>query len=248
MKPAFGTFRFALGWVLAACLPLALAGCGNMAARGMNAEGVRLFQQSQYQAALQQFQQAIYTDPASADGYYNLAATYHHVGKTERRQADMDQAESLYNQCLDRDPNHRDAYRGLAVLLIEQKRTQEAFRLVQGWADRSPTSGEARVELARLWEEFGDKRAAKDALVEAISIDPNNTRAMVALGKLREELGERSQALANYQRALALDRFQPEVAARVASLQSATGLQLPPPTSPAANTSSIATRNTLPMR
>lgn len=224
-------------------LLLATPGCESLASRGMNAEGVRLFQQGQYAPALQQFQQAIYNDPKNPDGYYNLAATYHRMGNAEHRQADLEQAERLYNQCLDQDPNHRECYRGLAVLLIEQNRTQEAFRLVQGWVERQPTSADARIELARLCEEFGDVKSAKERLVEALSINPNDTRALAALGKIREQLGEKEQALANYQRALALNRFQPEVAARVAALQPTTSAR--PFLTPAENSTWIANQDSL---
>jgi tetratricopeptide (TPR) repeat protein len=217
--------RGARAWALVsiAAAGLTLAGCSNFASRGMNAEGVRLFQQSQYQPAIQQFQQAVYADPTNADSYYNMAAVYHQTGKLANRRADLDQAENLYNQCLDRDPEHKDCYRGLAVLLVEEGRTTEAFRLVQGWCDRQPTSAEARIEIARLYEEFGDQRSAMQRLSEALTLDPNNARALAAIGKLREQSGDQVQAMANYQRSLFINRFQPEVAARLAALQTATG-------------------------
>jgi tetratricopeptide (TPR) repeat protein len=206
---------------LVSVLLAAVCGCGSFAASGFNAEGVRRYQQAQYQEALTQFVQAIHEDPTGPEGYYNLASTYHRLGTISKRQADLDQAESFYNQCLDHDPENCDCYRGLAVLLVEENRTQEAFRLVEGWADRHPTSADARVELARLNEEFGDKKSAQEHLVEALTIDPNSARALAALGKIREETGQRAQAMANYQRSLYLNPFQPELAARVASLQQA---------------------------
>jgi tetratricopeptide (TPR) repeat protein len=207
------------GCFLVVGLLIAVSGCGSFAARGYNADGVRNFQQSQYQLALTQFGKAIHEDPSNPDGYYNLAATYHRIGKISKHQTDLDQAESFYNQCLDHDPEHRDCYRGLAVLLVEENRTQVAFRLIEGWAARQPPSADARIELARLNEEFGDKKSAQDHLVEALTIEPNNPRALAALGKIREDLGQRAQAVANYQRSLNLNPFQPELAAHVATLQ-----------------------------
>ena len=198
------------------------AGC-SLVAHGQNVEGVRLHQQGNYQAALVNFQQALASNPNSADAYYNLGATYHRLGKLYQRETDFDQAEGYYNQSLDHDPEHREAYRGLAVLLVEQGRSEEGFRLVEGWVDRSPSAAIPKIELARLFEEFGDRDAAKEHLVDALSVEPNNTQALAALGKIHEELGNYPQALADYQRSLAHDRFQPEVAARVVALQSALG-------------------------
>lgn len=211
----------ATGWLLFAALVLPAAGCGGFAARGLNAEGVRLFQQGQYQPALAQFQQAISQDPGNADAYYNMAATYHRVGKVQGQQQALAQAESLYNQCLARDPAHRDCYRGLAVLLVEQNRSSDAFRLMETWVARQPASAEPRIELARLLGEFGNLKSAEENLASALALDPDNARAWAALGKIREDLGDRNQALTNYQRSLALNRFQPEVAARLSGLQSA---------------------------
>ncbi len=67
---------------------------------------------------------------------------------------------------------------------------------------------------------FNDRRAAKQNLVEALSIDSNNPRALAALGKIREETGEYAQALEDYQRSYAQDGFQPQLATRIAALRS----------------------------
>ncbi len=208
--------------LILAGLPLLLSGCGSVVASGRNAEGVKLFQQSQYDQALHQFQEASYADAANADAYYNQAATYHRLGKMNNSQSDLQKAETYYNLCLDRNNNHAECYRGLAVLLAEQGRTQEAFRLVDGWVSQQPTSADARIELARLWEEFGDRNSAKEHLVEALTIQPDNPRALAALGKIREDSGDPAQALANYQRSFWYDGHQPQVASRISALQAAT--------------------------
>lgn len=207
--------------VAAALMLVSATGCGGLNAQSRNSEGVRLFEQSRYQESIGRFEQAIASDPNNADGYYNLAAVYHRLSVLTADPSNAAQAENYYNQCLDRDDDHRHCYRGLAVLLVEQERSEEAFRLLEGWVDRNPMTAEPKIELARLFEEFGDAQAAKEQLVEALSVDARNSRALAALGKLREQLGEHSLALHNYQQSLWQDRFQPEVSARVAALQSA---------------------------
>jgi tetratricopeptide (TPR) repeat protein len=210
---------FAAPWLVLVVLLLATSGCGSIVAQGRNAEGVRLFEQARYQEAAKEFQEAMYADPNDADGYYNLAATYHRMGSVEHRQADLDQAEDYYNRCLDHNPNHTDCYRGLAVLLAEQGRNDDAFRLIEGWVQRQPGSGEAKIELARLNEEFGNRQAARDYLIEALAVQPNNARALAALGKIREDAGDTAQALANYQRSLENNSRQTLLASRVAALE-----------------------------
>lgn len=199
---------------------LLLTGCSGFSSQGTNAEGVRLFDQARYPEAVQQFQRAVEADPSAADGYYNLAAVYHRMATTSRSATDLSQAERYYYLCLDRDPNHRDCYRGLAVLLCQQNRGEEAVRLLQNWSDRVPNSAEPKIELARLSEEFGDRAAATQHLADALLCDANNSRALAALGRIREQSGDYAQAMANYQQSLTADRFQQDVAARLAALQS----------------------------
>jgi tetratricopeptide (TPR) repeat protein len=201
---------------------IAAAGC-ELASQGLNVDGVRQFQQGNYQAAAQRFNSAIANDPVSAEGYYNLAATLHRTGTLFGREEDLKQAENLYNQCLEWDADHVDCYRGLAVLLTETGRTDAAFRLLEGWHKRSPHSPEPKVELARLLEETGSDAAAKSQLIEALALDPHNSRALTALARIRDREGDFVQALSDYQRSLAINRMQPEVKTRVATLSAALG-------------------------
>lgn len=193
-----------------------------MTASGMNAEGTRLYMQGEQHAAMQKFQEALAADPRNPDGYYNLAAVMHQVGKQTNDSATLSQAEGLYNQCLDRDANHVECHRGLAALLVDTGRSDKAFTLMERWTIENPKSVDARVELARLYEEFGDKRAAQSYLEQALAINTTSresSRAWTALARLREESGDHQQALANYQQSYQLNSFQPGVAQRIAHLR-----------------------------
>jgi len=199
----------------------AYGGCNGFASQASNVEGVRLYQQGNFQQASDRFMHAIAQDPKSPEGYYNLAASLHKTGTLYNRPADLQQAETVYNQCLERDPNHAECHRALAVLLSETGRQEEAFRLLNNWATASPQIADPKVELARLLEEVGQPDQAKAQLVNALTVEPHNARALTALGRLRDQSGDHAQALANYQRSLALNGQQPEVAARIAQLQTA---------------------------
>jgi len=221
----------------------ALGGC-QLISQGYNSEGVRMYQQAYYEGALQEFQRALNADPANPDAYYNLGATHHQLAKLHHRDADYAQAESYYNQCIDKSPNHEECYRGLAVLLVERGHPDQAQQLLSLWAQRSPSLPGPRIELARLSEEQGDKVGAQRELIEAVTIDPHNARALAALGKLREESGDMAQAMTNYQRSLSFNRNQPELAARVAAIQSATSGG--PTMTPAGGTRTVNVNNVAP--
>lgn len=202
---------------LLASVVVTSGGC-RWAASGQNATGARLYEQGQYSAALQQFQKVIATDPTNADGYYNLAATNHRLGNQRGDAQQLAQAEALYNQCLDHDPNHVECHRGLAVLLIDTGRPDRAFALMKNWAAQNPNFAEPHIELARLYEEANDPETALKYLKDAVQKDANNSRAWLALGRLREQSGDLAQALQNYQRSLAINNLQPMAAERVAAL------------------------------
>ncbi|MGE3779018.1 MAG: tetratricopeptide repeat protein [Pirellulaceae bacterium] len=197
-----------------------------------NIDGVRWYQQGNYQAALQHFQQAVATNPQNADAYYNLGSALHRLGKQTSNRELLTQAETVYNQCLDLNDNHVDCRRSLAVLLVETERAASAEKLLTNWVTRRPDLADAHIELGRLYEEFGDLERARNSLSQAVMVDQRSARAWAALGAIREKAGEREQALANYQRALSLNPQQPGVGARVASLfQSSTPdvqIALPP--------------------
>ena len=110
------------------------------------------------------------------------------------------------------------------MLLVQENRSEEALRLLEGWANRNPSASAPKVELARLSQEFGNRQAAQQHLLEALSANPYDTRAQAALGQLQEQSGNQAQALANYQRSLRGNAMQPEVAARIASLQNSASM------------------------
>lgn len=217
-------------------LAAACAGCGGMA-KTDNAEGVKLYQQGNYLGAVNSFQQALAKQPGNPDTFYNLGATYHQQAKLFGREADQQTAEQYYHLCLARNPSHEACQRALAVLLVEEKRNDEAVTQLNAWAQSQPTNPAPHIELARLAQEHGNVQEAENQLIDALAIDPNNTRALVALGSLRESAGDPAQALANYSRALAADPQQPAVAAKMASLQASQAAAyrtaaLPPPPPP----------------
>ncbi len=226
-KCFLGHSAYVLGWIalLAAC-----TGC-NMSARMRNTRGVREYRLGKYNEAMQKFQRALAADPNNADAYYNLASTYYMMAQQNGDRSLMQQSEGLYHQCLDNDPDHVACYRGLASLLVATDRKDSAFTMMRRWGERSYGSAEPRIELARLYEEFGEKDAAVQCLTDALQVDAKNSRAWAALGRLREEKGDYVQALADYQQSYDLNRFQPGISQRIASLQKPapnSGQALPP--------------------
>jgi len=212
MKIPFQSLTYLLVGLLFCCNSL---GCTRMVRNGT---GVTLYQQGRYAEALHMFEQAKQTNPTDPDTHYNLASTYHRLGTAAKDQKMLDNAEAIYNQALELSPNHVECHRALAVLLVETGRPDKAFTLLKRWAQRSPNISDARVELAKLNQEFNQTKIAEQYLDEALAMDPNNARAWAERGRLRENAGELMQAVQNYQQSIALNSLQPELYQRIGAL------------------------------
>lgn len=207
----------------AACL-VVLSGC-NAAARFQNIRGRQAYETGNYTEAAARFQRALMRKPYDSNALYNLGATYHAVAKYTRNGGLLVPAEEYYRQAIAADPRYSDAHRGLAVLLAETGRTEAAFDLVRTWQQRNPGSAEPLVEMARLYQEFGDRRQATQFLTDALVRDAQNPRALTALAHLRELDGQYQLALQNYYLAYQSNPNQPAVAAKIAQLQNQLQIQ-----------------------
>ena len=195
------------------------SGCKIQADR-FNSVGRLAFERGQYAVAINEFQQALKSNPNSSDAYYNLAASYGALGKQARNKQWLGQAEQLYRQSISLNDQHVDAHRGLAALLIETGQEQYAFDLINQWKNRYPTSNAPLVELARLYQEYGDTSRATDILADSLRLNPSDVRSLVAMGHLREKTGQNHLAIDNYLRALQVDGSQQNLVQHVAALQS----------------------------
>jgi Tfp pilus assembly protein PilF len=204
-----------------------------MAAHWDNVQGRQDFEAARYNDALKHFQTALNRNPSDAGAYYNLGATYHALAMQTRNSQLFATAEQLYGKSIALDPRYADAHRGLAVLLCETGRTDAAFDLMRTWQARNPTAADPYIELARLYQEHGDRNQAVQNLTNALAIDAQNPRALTAMATIREQNGELQLALDNYMRAYQNSLNQPAVAAKIAQLQQQLRL---PQTNPAAVT------------
>ena len=200
------------------CVALAI-GC-NATTQRQNMLGKAAFERGDNSQAINAFQQALNRDPKNADAYYNLAAVYYQLGVKNQNKQFIAQSEQLYRQAIANNDKHIDAHRGLSALLVETGREKHAFDLLEGWRQRYPQSAEPLVEVARLYQEYGDNRRATDLLADALRNDSRNVRALKAMGHVREVQGENQLALENYLRAIQVNGADQNTAARVAYLQS----------------------------
>ena len=114
-------------------------------------------------------------------------------------------------------------------MLVDTGRGETAFNMLKKWTVAAPHLPDPHIELARLYEEFGDKETARrelDAAIQLAPMAPQTARAWAARGRLREEAGDHQQALANYYQAYQANPFNPGVMARIASILGDHGISI----------------------
>jgi hypothetical protein len=136
-------------------------------------------------------------------------------------------AERYYRQALTIDPSHQPSYHGLAELMMDQGRGQEATAMLSTWAGTQPYIAESHVELAWLQRELGNNSGAVQSLERALDVNPNHATALAHMGQYYEEAGQLDEAVAYYQDSLHADWNQPEVHSRMAAASTGAGAESP---------------------
>jgi tetratricopeptide (TPR) repeat protein len=153
-------------------------------------------------------------------------------GQAAAAQQQYDQAAQHYQLALTQNPNHADAYRGLAALFMDCRDEKRAFQLLIDWYDTNRVSAEPKLELARLYQEYAQicmiqertdvaqdcRNAAEQLLQQVLATEPANYRALRAMGYLKEQSGDFPGAVSEYQRSLQAYPQQKDLESRIAAL------------------------------
>jgi Tfp pilus assembly protein PilF len=211
------------GWVLT--IPLSLIGCVSFTVQERvqhyNDDGLYLFQQGQYLMACDSFAAALAVQPDDPALFYNIGQCYDRLG-------DAAQAERNYKECLQRAASHGECHHALVSLVWNSGRRQEAVAMVHEWLEREPQLAAAYAEDGWLWFQAGDLPRAQARFQQALELDPHEPRALIELARVYESLQRPTYAAALYERVLALNPKQTEVARRLNALR-AQGVGQPQP-------------------
>src|SRR5207253_5311286 len=111
---------------------------------------------------------------------FNLAQCYDRSG-------DQDRAEKIYRECLQKTPDHAESRHALCVLLVRQKRREEAVRMVEEWLARQPRRSAPYAEDAWLWHQAGDLPRAPRRLEQPLQFHPRTGWATVESAHIHDE-------------------------------------------------------------
>ncbi len=132
-----------------------------------------------------------------------IAIQHHNAGQ-------LQQAEILYRQILQVEPDHPDALHLLGVLALQVGQPDAAIELIGKALGKLPDNPDFLnnyAEACRLARRFAEAAAA---LQRALALRPNFPEGHNNLGNVYKEQGERAAAQACYREALALRPVYPE--------------------------------------
>jgi len=120
---------------------------------------------------------------ARPDVLYQQALTLHRVSRLE-------EAESIYRQILQAEPNHPGALHFLGMLRLTQGDPSEALQLIERSLHFCNTKAVYYNNYGAVLNEWKQYHEAKTAFENALVLDPNYPDALSNLGLVSEHLGE----------------------------------------------------------
>lgn len=137
----------------------------------------------------------------------NPDSASHHtlLGLVRVSQKRTGEAEKEFRRALELEPDRDLALAGLADLLTDTGRPDEARRMLEAAVGRKADQPEVRMALGRLYSRSGRVEEASREMIEAARLDPSSPSAQAQAGLLLIMLNAKERAAPYMERALALD-------------------------------------------
>ncbi|NQU59414.1 MAG: tetratricopeptide repeat protein [Rhodospirillales bacterium] len=126
-----------------------------------------------------------------------LAMAHHQGGR-------LSQAEGLYRQILQADPDHPDALHLLGLLAHQAGNSDLAVELITKAIEVNPGHGEAHYNLGNVLLEQGKPDQAVSCYRQALAIKPDFVDALNNLGSTLQSLGRLEEAIACFEKSIAI--------------------------------------------
>ena len=126
-------------------------------------------------------------------------------GVAAGQRGDFSEAESIFRQVTEIDPNNADAYNNLGIALKDQGKLEKAITNYDQAIEIDPNNAVAYYNLGLALRRQGKLEKAIASYEQAIEIDPNNAVAYNNLGIALRNQGQLEKAIASYERAIELD-------------------------------------------
>ena len=127
----------------------------------------------------------------------SLALQHHQAGR-------LSEAEALYRQILQAQPNHADALHLLGVIAHQVGKHEIAVEYITRAIALNPTAAEYHSNIGEAYRALARLNEAEASFQQALALKPATAEAMNNLGAVLQAQDKLEEAVAHYQRAVAL--------------------------------------------
>lgn len=179
----------------------------------MGVEALRTYSFDSIRQAIRHFENVLRIDPTFTQALIQLADAKLFLLNTGASYdiALVDEAESLVQQALERDPKNGAAYRVLGMVSGWRGQWQQSRDQVLQALELNPSDSIAMVILGQNYIMHGELEAAGHALERALRIDPYGASALMKYAWLKQRTGDIDEAWATIERAKELHPTNPNL-------------------------------------
>jgi len=152
-----------------------------------------LSQQGKLDEAIAAYEGILAQTPGIPLVHFNLGSAY-------KKKGDVPKAEAAMRRSFELDPLFVDGYVGLATVLAEAGKRDEAIEVVRQGAAANGGSGRLQYALGVLAEGKGDAATAKQAFLKAEELDPQNAETQYHLATVALNMNDRAEAIARLEK------------------------------------------------
>ncbi|MEH2383013.1 MAG: tetratricopeptide repeat protein [Nostoc sp.] len=134
-------------------------------------------------------------DAKDVSEVFKLAVQHHRSNR-------LDEAEQLYLQVIEKQPDYSEALYGLGMLAQQKGALQSAQKYLNTASQLQPNSVKIWFSLGNLYQGQGQLLEAEEAYKKAIALRPDAGTIYNNLGYTLEQQGKWSEAIASYEKAL----------------------------------------------
>jgi tetratricopeptide (TPR) repeat protein len=157
---------------------------------------IALARDGKVDAAIASYEAILATAPGVPLVHYNLGAAY-------KKKGDFAKAEASMRKAVELDTGFIDGYVGLATLLAEAGKQDQAIEVVEQGAAANAQSGRLQYALGVLAEGKGDPAAAREAFLKAEELDPQNVETQYHLATVALNMNDKAEAVARLEKFVA---------------------------------------------
>lgn len=166
--------------------------------RALKGLGVLSQERNNLSLAMYLYLRYLETSPHDASVCYNLAVTFHNLGKYE-------EADQYYKRAEQEDPNDLQTCKAHAQLLIRMGRSKDAQTILTHAREIAPDGAVDRL-LGFTLDLQGDRKAALDLYKAALGRDSNDADAHLLFANTSSDVGQLQEALQHARKAVDLYR------------------------------------------